>query len=128
MGYVAWMTILEASDELRRREVALSPPIVIWTFSNLPWKSMDLQWESPLVLPPPPVFSSQVTSQPSLCPFVHEGYLNLKNAQLDLIQELTQPYGASLAYTLLPLELPLCLYEKGGWPVCMTELILFEVC
>ena len=43
--------------------------------------------ESPLVLPPSP---SQFTSQLSLCAFVHEGYLNLKNAQLDLIQELTQ--------------------------------------
>lgn len=34
---------------------------------------------------PLPLSSSQLKSQPSLCPFVHEGYLNLKNAQLDLI-------------------------------------------
>ena len=32
-----------------------------------------------------------------------------------LVGLISPPYEAVLAYTLFPLELPLCLYEKRGW-------------
>ena len=35
-----------------------------------------------------------------------------------LVGLVSLPYQAGLAYALFPLELPLCLYEKGGWLAC----------